>query len=363
MLALDAEVATLEPSIAEQAAALARTTALMDAKVDQLRELRSISPLLLLPNELLGCIFEWHFDLADRPIKAALCVAQVCRRWRDAAPATPRLWEKLRIPGDGWVLKDFEGLLRRMISSSGRIASLNLTLHDAALPFTTLPPPSTLPFQHRASLCVLDSPSGDRRLGPALAWFASSPCLERLSLRLSFKVPLLSSSPLPWATLRLQECSIGGLLPAEEGSHPPPAVTLPELRLSSPDVPALTRLTLLPQTLDVQVLLDFQAWSKFNLTTLDLSPDSEWSGTPAFLAACVGLEELQGKRSRHSILSTHPMGNRSDAQVQLIWHEQRTPPELGSDCAGYLRTARDVFRGEEGDKWRVQIVFAQHKQR
>ncbi|KAJ7177515.1 hypothetical protein C8R43DRAFT_1118503 [Mycena crocata] len=350
-------------------------TALMDAKVDQLRELRSISPLLLLPNELLGCIFEWHFDLADRPIKAAFCVAQVCRRWRDAAPATPRLWEKLRIPGDGWVLKDFEGLLRRMISSSGRIASLNLTLHDAALPFTTLPPPSTLPFQHRASLCVLDSPSGDRRLGPALAWFASSPCLERLSLRLSFKVPLLSSSPLPWATLRvldfqfpipvfdamsvlrqtpkLQECSIGGLLPAEEGSHPPPAVTLPELfrldvspggdiDLTDPyeDVfrlltcPALTRLTLLPQTLDVQVLLDFQAWSKFNLTTLDLSPDSEWSGTPAFLAACVGLEELQ-------VSLPTPMGflelefldflTRSDAQVQLIWHEQRTPPELGSD--------------------------------
>ncbi|KAJ7177503.1 hypothetical protein C8R43DRAFT_942775 [Mycena crocata] len=59
MLELDAEVATLEASIAEQTAALARTTALMDAKVDHLRELRSIlSPLLSLPNELLGELFE-----------------------------------------------------------------------------------------------------------------------------------------------------------------------------------------------------------------------------------------------------------------------------------------------------------------
>ncbi|KAJ7177449.1 hypothetical protein C8R43DRAFT_1118441 [Mycena crocata] len=378
MLALDAEVATLESSIAEQTAALVRTTALMDAKVNQLRELRSIlSPLLSLPNELLGEIFECVCDLADRPMEAALRVARVCKRWRAAALATPRIWGRVRIPGHGWVREDVEGPLQRTISSSGsrqlhltvgsrpkwtwpfpqmwaedmphegslsvfpaiwgaagRIASLNLNIHDAVLPFAALPPGSTLPVLRRASLCVLDSPSGDHRLGPALAWFTSSPCLERLSLRLRFKVPLLSSSSLPWATLRvldfqfpipvfdaisvlrqtpkLQECSIGGLLPAEEGSDPPPAFTLPELfRLdvsSGADIgltdpcedvfrfltcPALTRLTLVPETLDVEVLLDFHARSQFNLTTLDLSPDSEWSGTPAFLAACVSLEELQ----------------------------------------------------------------------
>ncbi|KAJ7113360.1 hypothetical protein C8R43DRAFT_1138653 [Mycena crocata] len=353
MLELDAEVATLEASIAEQTAALARTTALMHAKVDHLRQLRSIlSPLLSLPNEL-GELFECVCDLADRPMEAALRVARVCKRWRAAALATPRIWGRVRIPGHGWVREDVEGPLQRTISSSGsrqlhltlsvfpaiwgaagRIASLNLNIHDAVLPFAALPPGSTLPVLRRASLCVLDSPSGDHRLGPALAWFTSSPCLERLSLRLRFKVPLLSSSSLPWATLRvldfqfpipvfdaisvlrqtpkLQECSIGGLLPAEEGSDPPPAFTLPELfRLdvsSGADIgltdpcedvfrfltcPALTRLTLVPETLDVEVLLDFQARSKFNLTTLDLSPDSEWSGTTAFLTACVGLEELQ----------------------------------------------------------------------
>ncbi|KAJ7177483.1 hypothetical protein C8R43DRAFT_1118474 [Mycena crocata] len=375
MLELNAEVATLETSIAEQTAALARTTALIDAKVDHLRELRSIfSPLLSLPNELLGEFFEWVCDLADRPMEAALRVAQVCRRWRAAALATPRIWENLRIPGYGWVRKDAESLLRRTISSSGsrqlhltvgsrpssplpfqwrraagmppdgslsvfpeiwraagRIASLELNLHDAVLPCAALPSDSTLPVLRWASLCVLDSPSGDCTLGPALAWFASSPCLERLSLHFPFKVPLLSSSALPWATLRildlsfpipvfeamsilrrtpnLRECCIGGLLPAEEGSRPPAPFTLPELlrldvssgAIAEPyenvfhllTCPALTQLTLCPETLDVQVLLNFQARSKFNLTTLDLSPDSEWSGTPAFLAACVGLEELQ----------------------------------------------------------------------
>ncbi|KAJ7177512.1 hypothetical protein C8R43DRAFT_1118500 [Mycena crocata] len=384
MLELDAEVATLEASIAEQTAALARTTALMDAKVDHLRELRSIlSPLLSLPNELLGELFECVCDLADRPMEAALRVAQVCKRWRAAALATPRIWENLRIPGYGWVCKDAEGLLRRTISSSGsrqlhltvgsrpssplpfkrsgmeaadrqpdgslsvfpeiwgaagRIASLNLILHDAVLPFADLPPDSKLLVLRRASLCVLDSPSEDGTLGPALAWFASSPCLERLSLHLSFEVPLLSSSPLPWATLRvldfqfpipvfdamsvlrqtpkLQECSIGRLLPAEQGSHPQPAFTLPELfRLDissggdpsdyhpggdpSEDVfrlltcPALTRLAVSPNTIDGSVFPAFRARSQFNLTTLHVSPCLGWTGIPAILDSCVTLEELQ----------------------------------------------------------------------
>ncbi|KAJ7113356.1 hypothetical protein C8R43DRAFT_942725 [Mycena crocata] len=382
MLELDAEVATLEASIAEQTAALARITALMDAKVDHLRQLRSIlSPLLSLPNELLGELFECVCDLADRPMEAALRVAQVCKRWRATALATPRIWENLRIPGYGWVCKDAEGLLRRTISSSvsrqlhltvgsrpslalpfqrmrtaymppdgklsvfpaiweaaGRIATLNLNIHDAVLPFAALPPDSKLLVLRRASLCVLDSPIEDGTLGPALAWFASSPCLERLSLHLSFEVPLLSSSPLSWATLRvlnltlpipvvdamsvlrespkLQECSISGLLPAEEGSHPPPAFTLTELfRLDvSPggdpsdfhpggdpceDVfllltcPALARLAVSPNTLNGSVFTAFHARSHFNLTTLHVSPCFGWDGITHFLDNCVTLEELQ----------------------------------------------------------------------
>ncbi|KAJ7080500.1 hypothetical protein C8R43DRAFT_1143117 [Mycena crocata] len=341
---LDAEVATLETSIAEHTAAIARSTSLMEAKLDHLRELRSIlSPLLSLPNELLREIFGFHFDLAARGIDAAHCVAQVCGRWREAALATPRIWENLGIPGYGWVRKDappstdddFQlrvaaapshrgpstliaitlsmeagsryapptaslSVVPEIWRAAGRIASLELNIHDAVLPFAALPPDSTLPVLRWASLCVLDSPSGDCTLGPALAWFASSPCLERLSLHFPFKVPLLSSSALPWATLRNLDlnfpipCCISGLLPTEEGRTA--AFTLPDLLRLYVDIaepyenvfhlltcPALTRLTLCPETLDVQVLLNFQARSKFNLTTLDLSlPTPSGVGHPPF---------------------------------------------------------------------------------
>ncbi|KAJ7177541.1 hypothetical protein C8R43DRAFT_1118526 [Mycena crocata] len=324
---LDAEVATLETSIAEHTAAIARSTSLMETKLDHLRELRSIlSPLLSLPNELLREIFGFHFDLAARGIDAAHCVAQVCGRWREAALATPRIWENLGIPGYGWVRKDAppstdddfqlrvaaapshrgpstliaitlsmeagSSVVPEIWRAAGRIASLELNIHDAVLPFAALPPDSTLPVLRWASLCVLDSPSGDCTLGPALAWFASSPCLERLSLHFPFKVPLLSSSALPWATLRNLDLNFPipvfdaiaasvAFCPRRKGRTA--AFTLPDLLRLYVDIaepyenvfhlltcPALTRLTLCPETLDVQ-----------------------WSGTPAFLAVCVDLEELQ----------------------------------------------------------------------
>ncbi|KAJ7077061.1 hypothetical protein C8R43DRAFT_1143571 [Mycena crocata] len=295
MLELDAEVATLEASIAEQTAALARTTALMDAKVDTLRELRSIlsrcypSRMSCLES-FLNVFAIWRPPHGGSSPRRPSLQALAGRGSRHCL-AYGKTSESRAY---GWVCKDAEGLLRRTISSSGS-RQLHLTVGSrpsSPLPFkgpgwrqadrqpdgslsvfpkyggpqVESPAPQSHSPRRRVALCGTFHPirrccptpgialrarlsQRRRHAWSALAWFASAPCLERLSLHLSFDVPLLSSSPLPWPrseswtfnfpslffdamsvlrqTPKLQECSIGSPFARRTRVASPPAFTLP----------------------------------------------------------------------------------------------------------------------------------------
>lgn len=330
ILALDGEIQRMEKTIE----GLRRNRVTLQKHSHSYQNL--LNPIRRLPVEVLGGIFILcqGSTRRDRSILPAL----VCRHWRDVAIATPRLWDRLRIPYPGkrsadaemtqiWLersgglplkidlghfgivvihndiegphtRKDNSAIYKSLNSHAHRWKDVKIAVIKPMFPFLSeIPEPLTMLHSLH-----LDGPKDKSHQLKKLSNFGNAPALRVLTLgrRVTPKLPKF-----PWA--QLTTCTLGnGQYTSEECYHVlRQSVNLQQFKIAfsaesafSPAQPPIRHETLL--SLDIE-MFGSQSQSFFNLLCLPSLTSIKFRGHPdhtsQFLPALITRSECVLKQA------------------------------------------------------------------